>query len=232
MSLTIIEESAIKRPWGTTRRIITACLTLIIGLGLFTLAYIGMQFHTGLGSFDQSVLDWFVHHRDPYVTSVMQLLTTLASPVTFAAVVTIGAVIWTISKRQVWRPFLLVGAMGAAAIISMLLKNVFAHARPPHHLMISPLELDYSFPSGHTIVITVAILVLGYLICSRRTSAGHIVSWVFLSIIGIGLIAASRLYLGYHWLTDVSASIGLGFIILATIIFIDVALSARFKKLQ
>ena len=106
------------------------------------------------------------------------------------------------------------------------------NGRPAQINMIAPFEMDYSFPSGHTISVIVCLLVLGYLIYSRHYSSGRFFGWAIITIIGTAIVAISRLYLGYHWLTDVVASIGLGFIILALVIFIDRIFVSRFKKLE
>jgi undecaprenyl-diphosphatase len=98
--------------------------------------------------------------------------------------------------------------------------------------MIKPFETDYSFPSGHTIGITVFLMVIGYLICSRRPGTIRAIIWIAVTMLGILAVSASRLYLGYHWLTDVIASVGLGLIVLAITIPIDRQFVDRSKKLK
>jgi undecaprenyl-diphosphatase len=120
-------------------------------------------------------------------------------------------------------------ATGTAAASSVILKFLISNERPPELSMIKPLETDYSFPSGHTISMVVLLLVISYLICSRHPSGWRIFSWTIITTIGIGIIAVSRLYLGYHWLTDVVASIGLGLIILTLAIFIDRLVANHFE---
>jgi len=68
-------------------------------------------------------------------------------------------------------------------------------------------------------------LVMGYLIYSRKLTRNRFYSWIIYATIGTGLIALSRLYLGYHWLTDVVASIGLSLMILTIVIIIDILIN-------
>ena len=104
--------------------------------------------------------------------------------------------------------------------------------RPSQINMIQPFETDFSFPSGHTIGTVVFLLVIGYLLYSRHFSGGKLIGWIILAFFGTAVIAISRLYLGYHWLTDVVASVGLGLIILAVIIIIDKIVTNCFRKLE
>lgn len=196
-------------------------LSLTIGILVFVIAYIGMHLKTGLGVFNQPILTWMVDHRNPIITEIAKIITSTASPVYLVMAIGIGVTAWVIIKREVWRPLLLVGSMGLTVATSTILKLVFMDARPPQINMVPMFEMDYSFPSGHTISIFVLLLVLGYLIYSRQFSAKRFIGWGLLTITGTGLIALSRLYLGYHWLTDVVASVGLGLMIFSIVIIID-----------
>jgi undecaprenyl-diphosphatase len=222
VALEIIEASKKNTVWSTRRCIILATISLILGIVIFALAYIGMQQGTGIGALNQPILSFMIEHRDPNVTNIMKIITSVVNPLSFAIVIFVIASIWAFFKSGIWRPILLAIAMSIATILSTILKVYIMNVRPPQINMIIPFELDYSFPSAHTIVIAVFLLVLGYLICSRHSSGERVSSWIIVTIIGIGVIATSRLYLGYHWLTDVIASVGLSLIILALIIFIDI----------
>jgi undecaprenyl-diphosphatase len=189
-----------------------------------------MHQHTGIGTFNQPVLSWIIKHRQPQITNVMKIITMVASPLVFAGIVCVVAVIWALINREIWRPLLLAGTVGFAAATSAILKVATSNVRPPRIDMIIPFETDYSFPSGHTIGIIVFFLVIGYLICSRNSSGGRVFSWLTITTVCVGIMAASRLYLGYHWLTDVIASIGLGLIILAIAVFVDRLVVRRFEN--
>ena len=125
-------------------------------------------------------------------------------------------------------------ATGAAvaAGTSTLLKIVFMDARPPHIDMIPTFEYDFSFPSGHTIGVAVFLLVIGYLIYSRQFSKKLFWVWISVAVFGTSIIAFSRLYLGYHWLTDIVASVGLALIVLSIVIFVDTFFIRKYKSKQ
>jgi undecaprenyl-diphosphatase len=189
-----------------------------------------MKQRIGLGKLNQPILSWMVNHRSPVVTDIAKIVTSVANPYFFALIVGLIVISWIIIKHEIWRPVVLASAIAVAAITSTLLKTVFMDARPPQIDMIPAFEYDFSFPSGHTISMAVFLLVLGYFIYSRRYSVGKFWTWIAIAIIGTGLVAFSRLYLGYHWLTDVVASVGLALIILAIVIVVDTFFIRKYKS--
>lgn len=221
MTLEITESPRIKIKISVRRSLIIALISLFIGVVIFTVAYTGMRNDAGIGELNKPILDWVLGIRNPLLTSFAQIVTSIASPLIFTIIVLTVAIIWAFTKRELWRPSLLIISVAIAAATSTALKAVTMDARPDQINMIPAFETNFSFPSGHTISMVVFMLVFGYVIYSRNYSLGRLWAWLVAALIGTGLIAASRLYLGYHWLTDVVASIGLGFIILALIIFID-----------
>jgi len=171
---------------------------------------------------DGPVISWLIANRSETLSASMLFLTNLLSPVAVAAFVLTGAAIWMWRTKEIWRPSLLVGATMVAFVTSTTIKSLTERSRPPTADMIPPLEIDYSFPSGHTLGLAVILLVLGYLFYSRRPTKKRLILWIFSTVIGVGIVAFSRLYLGYHWTTDILASIGLSLIILAIVIIVDV----------
>ncbi len=217
-------------PSLSKERLINALFFFLLGLAIFGALWFSVKNNAYLTRFDQPVLDWMVAHRTDTLTIVMQTITNIASPVGFIGIVGVGAVLWGLFKKEIWRPVLLLGAMGASFVISTIIKTIVHRGRPPMESMIKPFETDYSFPSGHTIGIAVCLFVLSYLIYSREPRFGKLI-WLFLvTIVGIGAVAVSRLYLGYHWVTDVTASIGLAFIVLAIVIVVDYIFERTIKK--
>ncbi len=229
MVLSVEESQKVKKPLTAKQSAIIAIASLVLGLLVFFIAYIGMIGKTGIGKFNPTILTWMVNHRQNDITNVAKIVTTIANPLTLASIVGVVVVIWVIFKREIWRPLLLGGGVAVAGLVSMGLKAVIMDARPPQLDMIPMFETDFSFPSGHTIGIAVLLFVIGYLIYSRHFSTLRFWTWIIAALLGTGIIALSRLYLGYHWVTDVVASLGLGLAILAVVIFLDLIITRRFK---
>lgn len=212
------------------KRILLALGLTVLGLMIFTSIYDGVKEGGDLASFDKPVLAWLVGSRNPLSTSILQTVTSITSPKGMVIIITASAIFWAWRSREYWRPLLLMGSMALAVSLSSSIKILTSRVRPPRINMIAPFEVNYSFPSGHTLGISVALLVAGYLIFSRRPGKKAIVAWAVVSILGIILVATSRLYLGYHWITDVSASVGLALVILAVVILIDPLKPSRVRK--
>lgn len=221
MALEIVELSKVKVPWTIKRSIVVLITSLVLGVSLFTFAFIFKDKTDGFGAVNQSILAWATSHRNSELTNVLEIITNALDPMNMIIGALIIATLWVIIKKEIWRPTLLIGSIGLVTITSTVLKSLIHNTRPDQINMVKPFETGFSFPSGHTIEITVFMLIISYLICSRNLSIIKNISWLFATLAGVSVIAISRLYLGYHWLTDVIASIGLGLIILSIIIFCD-----------
>jgi membrane-associated phospholipid phosphatase len=230
----VAQKTTAKRqiPDGVSYGLIATGLSL--GLIIFSLSYLGMKYGYLLGTLNQPLLDWMISIRTPILTAPMKILTVFADPVVLAPLIGIIAIVWVFIKREFWRPAILVGSTALALFISTAIKIITMDPRPAKINMVPAFETNYSFPSGHTIAIATLLLILGYLIYSRNFNKKSFTVWIGVAVFGTILIALSRLYLGYHWLTDVLASIGLAMIILATVVSVDLlACTKKFvDKLQ
>jgi undecaprenyl-diphosphatase len=88
-------------------------------------------------------------------------------------------------------------------------------------------DRTFSFPSGHVLGTSDFLLVLAFLIASRRQNPRFTAAAVALAVIGILAQVASRLYLGYHWISDTTASMALSLIVVGTVIAIDTKRTVR-----
>jgi membrane-associated phospholipid phosphatase len=203
------------------KRLIITALLLLAGSAIFLFIYIKIRPDGNPTRTDISVFQWIIAQRTPELTALMQGITDLLSPTVIAVGVGVGSIIWAWRQKELWRPALLLGAMSVGFVVSSIIKGAVERHRPPLENMIPPFEMDYSFPSGHTIGVALLLLVLGYLVYSRQPNIRRFISWILVIGFGIGIIAISRIYLGYHWITDVTASVGLALVILGCVIIVD-----------
>lgn len=208
------------------RWLITAFVVFLVGFLGFISLYTHIQGYLP-PSIDLSIMNWMISHRLPFITSVMEFITNALSPISFAIIVLLTAGLWAWRKKEVWRPALLLTGMGMAFVLGAVIKAGVERSRPPIEHMIAPFELDFAFPSGHVIGVATFTFILGYLLCSRKASALRVVSWIVVATTSTALVAFSRMYLGYHWLSDTLAATCLALIILASIMLIDRALTKR-----
>lgn len=214
-------------------RIIMPITLLIIGFSIFEFAYILKIKSTFFGVSNQAVLDFFVKLRSNKLTDIFMFITNLVSPTNTIIAVGLITIFWIITKKETIRPLLFGGTVFVAAGVSYVLKELFKNSRPPEAMMISPFELDYSFPSGHTLCILVLALAVGYLIYTKSHNIKHFIKWMMIGFITSFIIAVSRLYLGYHWMSDIIASIGLSLVVVGLMIIVDTLIKKITKnKLQ
>lgn len=197
-------------------------LLVVAGLWVFLAVLDGVREKDDLWDLDQPVLEWLVDRRSSGWTSVLAAITFVTGPTVLPIIVLVACVVWGLVRREWWRPLLLAGAMVASTIISLAIKGLVGRARPPAETMFVPgAETTGSFPSGHTIGTATFLLVAGYLVCSRNPTVPRLVGWSLLTVVGTSVVALSRLYLGYHFLTDVVAAVALAITVLGGVLIVD-----------
>lgn len=197
---------------------------VLVGLGLtvFFSVLDAVREQDDLWHLDEPLLDWLVAHRTDAWTAVLATITFISGPVVLPILVGVGTLVWGLVRREWWRQVLLVGAMLASTFLGLAVKGLVDRPRPPSETMVVPgAETTASFPSGHTLGTATLLMVLGYLVCSRHPTPVRIAAWVVATVIGTALVALSRLYLGYHFLTDVVASVALAVVVLGVVSIID-----------
>ena len=198
---------------------------LIAGETIFWTVLAAVQSNSGVADLDGPVHDGIVASRTPLATAILAAVTTVTSPLWMTVIGCAVALAWAVFKREVWRPALLVGAMAATFAVSTLVKHDVGRSRPAASgFMLGP-DDALSFPSGHTFGAGVFLCVLSYLLLAARgTRTGKRTTSVLgfaAAAAGTLVVAFSRLYLGYHWLTDVLASMGLALAVTGIVILAD-----------
>lgn len=137
----------------------------------------------------------------PRLTWGMQAVTGLGSEL---FLLPLGAVLcWRLTATGRRRAALvLAGASLSAELLTQLLKLALHRPRPAVFFGL-PVAPTYSFPSGHAFVSTVFFGLLVSLFLAAEPSRGKRAAWAALVTLGASLIGLSRVYLGYHYPSDV-----------------------------
>ncbi|MBA2748362.1 MAG: phosphatase PAP2 family protein [Tatlockia sp.] len=159
-------------------------------------------------SFDTNFLLWVHQFANPNLDAVMLAITWLGNP-SFVIIVVIVSffVLWLRGDRQEAKIFLI--ACLGAAILNTGLKLFFTKQRPQLWKGLIT-ETSFSFPSGHALGSLVLYGLIAYFLATKYPKYSQLI--YSLTVILIGAIGLSRLYLGVHWFTDVIAGYGVGFL--------------------
>jgi membrane-associated phospholipid phosphatase len=211
--------------------LLVALVLVAVGLTGAALLLDGVRENADASRVDAPAWSWLVEHRDGPATWFFTAVTTVSGETVLPVLVVIAAGLWAWRLRQWWQAGLLIAAMVGATAASTLTKLAAARGRPPTYSMIPPVETSYSFPSGHTLGAATLLLVLGYLLWRRNPTRRFLLLWSGFTAAVVAAVALSRLYLGYHWPTDVAASVCLALVVLGGIIAID-TVQDRFRARQ
>ncbi|TXF91146.1 phosphatase PAP2 family protein [Neolewinella aurantiaca] len=130
--------------------------------------------------------------------------------------ITIGTVSIVFMWQRRWLEACFVALSLLAVPIVAIVKRLFGRARPTEDLVRVIKEFhNQSFPSGHVVFYTVLfgfIAFLMYRSTHYKLWVRRLVGWFCIAL--ILLVPVSRMYLGAHWFTDVSAGFILGLLLL------------------
>ncbi len=216
----VVEERVVSASW---RRRIYASPRVLVAVGAlgFLILLIAVTTRTGFERLDEPVELWFNAQRSADATGFMIGLAIIFGPIALPIVVVITLVVWIITARHLWRPILLFGGMVTGVIVAQTLAPIVQHPRPPIGLMLFGPDRSFSFPSGHVLGTSDFLLILAYLLASRIGRRWFTVAAIAVAIVGIALQVVSRLYLGYHWISDTTASICISLVIVGVLIAVD-----------
>lgn len=206
---------------------VTAIVLAAAGALVFFLTLTDVLQKDGLAAADESARRWLLTTRSEALTVGMIILAVVFGPVALPIIVLVVTLVWGIVAKHAWRPVLLAAAMVTGVVLAQLIGHAVERARPPVDLMLFGADHTFSFPSGHVLGASDFLLVTAFLVFSRhRRPAVTVVGFAF-AVIGVILAALSRLYLGYHWVSDAVASVSLSLVVLGAVIAVDTWRTAR-----
>lgn len=169
----------------------------LMSLALLLALLIGWPYLTSL---DNGLMQLVQEHRSQALDPFVAMTTAMGDFRTQFLLAT--AVVVILAAHRQWRHFLFAtGAMLGAALGNASLKMFFARGRPS--VLTEPLT-SYSMPSGHSSASFALFLTLALLAGFGEAPRMRIM-WLLLACIPASMIAASRIYLGVHWPTDITA---------------------------
>jgi len=194
-------------PRGTVPRPPAAIATgtILVGLaGLVASLLVLGTIADGVRDEEVFILDaWatpFLHGiRSPLLDAVMNGLTALGSTIVVLPILLVSLAALYLKRRYGAMLFLAI-ALGGSLAIDATMKLIFERPRPK--LDYAAVLPDYSFPSGHAmngVAFYVAIGLIQWSVFGRKAGLASTIVAIALAI-GIGV---SRIYLGFHYLTDV-----------------------------
>ncbi|MGA3016596.1 MAG: phosphatase PAP2 family protein [Bryobacteraceae bacterium] len=177
----------------------------ILGLLVFAAMAIPVMRGEAL-AFDLPVREAIHQWASPMLTAAMRAITMIGSE--YFLVPLAAVLVWRWLRRGERRAaYLLVVGSGSAEAVAQLLKALILRPRPEVFFGLVPAE-THSFPSGHAFVPVVYFGILaGIFAAGARWRAGVVVM--------AALLGFSRVYLGYHYPSDVVAGWALAVVWLA-----------------
>ncbi len=196
------QEAALDRGIGVvpSRLAILSVGFVLSALALVLFRLLARDVYEGTAAPIDRSASYFLHgYSTPLLDAVMWTATFVGSAtfvVPFGLLV-VGLLLWRGYRREA--VFLVVATVGGV-LLNQVLKLAFARERPS--LPWSPPIGEYSFPSGHSMnsfVFFLGIASVVWVVAGRRWGR-----WAFLLAVPLVLLTGtSRVYLGFHYFSDV-----------------------------
>ena len=197
--------------------------TLLIGalsLTLLLAVFIGYPHMT---AFDEGITALVQEHRSNVMDSAAVLVTQIGNFRTQFLAAALVCVILLFTRQ--WRAMWFFGGVTLfTALANTATKHFFARVRP--EVLVDPLT-SYSMPSGHSSG-SFAFFVALAILAGRNQPQRMRVTWILLGCLLALTVAMSRVYLGAHWPTDITA----GALLAITVNAFALAMSQRFMPLE
>jgi undecaprenyl-diphosphatase len=168
-----------------------------------------------LQAIDLGTLFWFGSAHQPWLTAVMEFATFLGNTSTLVVVVLAAALAFALFGQR--RAAVLIVLVGLTSyLLSEGVKRFVQRPRPEVAWRGDEPPDPWSFPSGHSLC-SMAIYPAAALLAARRMRRWSPAAVLVAAAIALAmLVGVSRMYLGYHYLTDVAGgwTAGLAFALL------------------
>ena len=195
------------------------------------IGYIVKFYPEMLVSFDQPIQTAIRGDLPETVTLLFRAITHLIDiPVIISWVLIVAFIFY----RKQWKleSYLILGNLTLSGILIVTFKNIYQRPRPEIVHLVE--EKGFSFPSGHSLAVTLMVGSLIVILSQRIKNT----TWRKVVQIGLGIylvsVLVSRIYLGVHYPSDVIASlcVGLGVLFMEFPFYDKLRFQWRFKGKQ
>ena len=184
-----------------------------------------------LVNFDQPIQTAIRGDLPEFLTLLFRAITHL---IDIPIIITWVLIVAFIFYRKQWKmeSFLMLGNLALAGILIVTFKNIYQRPRPEILHLVE--EKGFSFPSGHSLAVTIMVGTL-IVIFSQRIK-DKLWKRIVQILLGFYLLSVlvSRVYLGVHYPSDVLASlcVGLGVLFIEFPFYDKLRFQWRFKGKQ
>ena len=195
------------------------------------LGYIVKFYPNMLIGFDQPIQTAI---RGDLPASLTVLFRTITHLIDIPVIITWVLIVAFIFYRKQWKleSYLMLGNLTLAGILIVTFKNIYQRPRPEILHLVE--EKGFSFPSGHSLAVTIMVGTL-IVILSQRIK-DQLWKRIVQILLGLYLVSVliSRVYLGVHYPSDVLASlcVGLGVLFIEFPFYDKLRFQWRFKGKQ
>ena len=208
-------------PAARRQLFIIAAALAAVGIVGFAIVLGAVVLAGGPTGLDVTMREWLLAGRSEAWTPGLVAVSFVFGPVFFPFFASAFTVAWVLLARHLWRPILLAAGTIVAVAGVRLIAIAVDRDRPPVADMLNEVDTSESFPSGHVAGATTFILLIAYLVFSRRQARRIAVISFIIAGLAIVVTSLSRMYLGYHWATDVLGSVFLSLVVLGAVIAVD-----------
>ena len=195
------------------------------------IGYIVKFYPEMLVSFDQPIQTAIRGDLPETLTLLFRAITQLIDiPVIISWVLIVAFIFY----RKQWKmeSYLMLGNLTIAGILIVTFKNIYQRPRPEILHLVE--EKGFSFPSGHSLAVTIMVGTLIVIFSQRiKNTVWRKIVQILLSLYIVSVLV-SRIYLGVHYPSDVIASlcVGLGVLFMEFPFYDKLRFQWRFKGKQ